>query len=156
MEILLSDEQTECKIDSGKLEDDVGNILQALGCDDGEISILLVNDEKIRELNKQYRNQDRATDVLSFPQHEAGQANPLNPHLLGDVVVSTATARRQSVEHGLSMEEELVLLLIHGILHLLGYDHERSGEDARRMKEKTRDLFRRVFPGKELAESCEF
>jgi rRNA maturation RNase YbeY len=56
----------------------------------------------------------------------------------------------------LSLEEELVLLLIHGILHLLGYDHERSEREARLMKEKTRDLFHRIFPNKELADSCEF
>jgi rRNA maturation RNase YbeY len=72
------------------------------------------------------------------------------------VVVSTSTANKQSAEHELSLEEELVLLLIHGILHLLGYDHERSDEEARRMKGKTRELFHLIFPKKEPAESCEF
>ncbi len=155
MEVLLSNEQTECQIDSSKLESYIENILQTLRCSDKEVSILLVDDEKMRKLNKQYRGQDRATDVLSFPQYEE-EPDPLNPHLLGDIVVSTTTANKQSAEHQLSLEEELVLLLIHGILHLLGYDHERSDEEAQRMKKKTRELFHLIFPKKEPAESCEF
>jgi len=155
MQIDICDDQTECVIDCDKLEAEIRNILIPLECEEKEISVLLVDDERMRELNKQYRGQDRATDVLSFPQN-TGEEKGLNPHLLGDVVISIVTARRQSAEHGLSLEEELVLLLIHGILHLLGFDHERSDEEARLMKEKTRDLFHCLFPNKELADSCEF
>lgn len=155
MQIFITDEQTECVINCEKLEGDIKNILIALECEEKEISILLVDDEKMRELNKQYRSQDRTTDVLSFSQNE-GEEGGLNPYLLGDVVISTVTARRQSAEHELSLEEELVLLLIHGTLHLLGYDHERSDKEAHQMKEKTRDLFRLIFPDKKPAESCDF
>ena len=155
MQIFITDEQTECVIDHEKLEGQIGNILIALKCEEKEISILLADDKKIRKLNNQYRGQDQATDVLSFPQNE-GEEEGLNSNLLGDVVISTVTARRQATQHELSLEEELVLLLTHGILHLLGYDHERSDEEARHMKEKTRELFWQVFPNKKLAESCDF
>ena len=155
MQIFITDEQTECAIDHKKLEGQIRKILISLKCEEKEISILLADDKKMRKLNNQYRGQNRATDVLSFPQNE-GEEQGLNPHLLGDVVVSTVTARRQSTQHELSLEEELVLLLTHGILHLLGYDHERSDEEARHMKEKTRELFCQIFPDKKLAESCDF
>ena len=155
MLIFISDEQSECVIDCEKLEGQIRSILIALKCEEKEISILLADDKKMQRLNKQYRGQDRSTDVLSFPQNE-GEEEGLNPHLLGDVVISTVTAKRQSTQHELSLEEELVLLLTHGILHLLGYDHERSDEEARHMKEKTRELFCQIFPDKKLAESCDF
>ena len=155
MQIFITDEQTECVIDHEKLEGQIGNILIALKCEEKEISILLADDKKIRKLNNQYRGQDQATDVLSFPQNE-GEEEGLNSNLLGDVVISTVTARRQATQHELSLEEELVLLLTHGILHLLGYDHERSHKEAQHMKEKTRELFCKIFPDKKLAESCDF
>ena len=155
MQIFITDEQTECVINHEKLKGQIRNILIALECEEKEISILLADDKKIRKLNNQYRGQDQATDVLSFPQNE-GEEEGLNPHLLGDVVISTVTARRQSAQHELSLEEELVLLLTHGILHLLGYNHERSDEEARQMKEKTRELFCQIFPDKKLSESCDF
>ena len=112
------------------------------------------NDKKIRTLNKQYRGQDRATDVLSFSQNEDEGESKLNSHLMGDVVISTETAKRQAAEHGLTLEEEIVLLLIHGILHLLGFDHERSDEESCHMKQKTRELFDWIFPNKKPEESC--
>jgi probable rRNA maturation factor len=76
--------------------------------------------------------------------------------VLGDIAISLETALRQSEEHGLSLEEELTLLLIHGILHLLGYDHEVSGQEEERMRKKTRELFRMIYPGKNLADTCNF
>ena len=155
MQIYIRDEQTEFVIDCKKLKGQIKTILLALECEKKEISILLTDDKKMQKLNKQYRGQDQTTDVLSFPQNEA-ESEGLNPHLLGDVIVSTVTARRQSTDHGLSLEEELVLLLTHGTLHLLGYDHERSDEEAHHMKEKTRELFCRVFPDRAPAGSCDF
>lgn len=127
-------------------------ILDQLECRDKELSILLVNDEKIRKLNYQYRQIDKTTDVLSFPQ-KAIEKEKFSSPLLGDVVVSTETAWRQSITHNLSFEEEVVLLLIHGILHLLGYDHERSSQEARQMKDKTRTLFKTIFPNTDLAKA---
>ena len=152
MPVFINDEQKEHSIDFVLLESQGESILLFLGCENQELSVLLANDRKIRTLNKQYRGQDRATDVLSFSQNE--EENKPNSHLMGDVVISTVTAKRQAAEHGLTLEEEIALLLIHGILHLLGFDHERSDEEACHMKQKTRELFDWIFPNKKPEESC--
>ena len=152
MPVFISDDQRERFVDCELIKIQGRNILFFLGCGNQELSVLLTDDKKIRELNKKYRGQDRATDVLSFPQNE-GEENEPDYHLMGDVVISTVTAKRQASQHGLSLEEEIVLLLIHGILHLLGFNHERS-EEACHMKKKTRELFDHIFPNKKPTESC--
>ena len=96
------------------------------------LSLTLVNDEAIRSLNRDYRGNDRATDVLSFALDGDGQAPA--ERLLGDVVISVDTARRQAAEYDASLQRELYRLLIHGILHLLGHDHEAANE--RRIMER--------------------
>lgn len=155
MEVLLSNEQEKFPVDCDDLQRKILHILEQFDSQSRELSILLVDDAAIQELNRKFRKVDRPTDVLSFSQQE-GESNPLNPHLLGDVVVSVETARRQASEHQLSLDEELTLLLIHGILHLLGFDHERSDEEAEEMKHRTRHLFHTVFPDTELADSCNY
>ena len=152
MPVFISDDQRERFVDCELLKIQGRNILFFLGCGNQELSVLLTDDKKIRELNKKYRGQDRATDVLSFSQNE-GEENEPDYHLMGDVVISTVTAKRQASQHGFSLEEEIVLLLIHGILHLLGFNHERS-EEACHMKKKTRELFDHIFPNKKPTESC--
>ena len=154
MPVFINNEQREHSIDCVLLESQGESILLFLECENQELSVLLADDKKIRTLNKQYRGQDRATDVLSFSQNEEEEEKKLNSHLMGDVVISTVTAKRQAAEHGLTLEEEIVLLLIHGILHLLGFDHERSNEEACHMKQKTRELFDWIFPNKKPEESC--
>ncbi len=103
-----------------------------------EVCIGLVGDTKMRRLNRTYRNQDRTTDVLAFAYREArtGSAS-----LLGDVVISIPAARRQAKAFNHSLDEEVLRLLIHGVLHLAGYDHERSRQQARRMQRKETELF---------------
>jgi probable rRNA maturation factor len=105
-----------------------------------EVSVLLVDDVRIRELNRQWRGQDKPTDVLSWPQEEAGgraAANALVTDLLGDVVISLDTAARQSQKRGWSLAEETALLLVHGILHLLGYEDEsEAGSEAMKAMER--------------------
>ena len=155
MPVYIIDEQTECSIDSETLENQIKIILPLLNCQNKELSILLTDDKKIRELNKQYRNKNITTDVLSFSQIE-GEEDELEHNLLGDIVISISTAMRQSSEHNLSIDEEIVLLLIHGILHLLGFDHERSDEDDVYMKEKTSELFGFIFPNKKPSKSCNY
>jgi len=99
----------------------------------GEVSVSLVSDDEIQELNRIYRNLDRPTDVLSFALREG---NPLpgpiaeELELLGDIVVSVPTAMRQSTDYGHSLARELAFLLVHGLLHLLGYDHETEADEA--------------------------
>jgi probable rRNA maturation factor len=97
-----------------------------------ELSIAFVDDAAIQVLNRDYRATDAPTDVLSFAQGEGDEfALPEGaaPHL-GDVIVSIETARRQAAEHGLALDDEVAHLVVHGILHLLGYDHEAAAEET--------------------------
>ena len=99
----------------------------------------------MRRLNAQYRGIDRPTDVLAFAMREGPFAD-LNPQVLGDVAISAETALRQARARRHSLAKELTRLLIHGTLHLLGYDHEVSPADARLMRAKERELWRLVRP----------
>ncbi len=155
MEILLSNNQNQHPVDSKALQSQIGQLLEKLGETQCELSLLLTDDAEIRRLNKTYRNLDHATDVLSFPQDE-NAVNESGDTLLGDVVISVETAARQAEEHHLSFNEELILLAIHGILHLLGYDHERSPQDARIMKDKTQVIFETLFPGRRPSGNSDF
>jgi probable rRNA maturation factor len=107
---------------------------------DAELSVLLVSDREMRRLNRAWRDRDRPTDVLSFAQAE-GEGGALGG-LLGDVVISVDTAARQAAERGIGRGVEAERLLIHGVLHLLGYDHERSEGEARRMRRREQALAR--------------
>jgi probable rRNA maturation factor len=113
-----------------------------LACpEDCELSIVITDDEQIREINRDYLDRDRPTNVVSFAMQE-GEGSGLQPGLLGDVVISAETAARDAAEAGLPFESELFFLLLHGILHLLGFDHERgSEEEARIMEEKEQEVF---------------
>jgi probable rRNA maturation factor len=111
--------------------------LAAVGRDDAELSILLVTDRRIRVLNREWRGVDRATDVLSFPISEP----PGSGALLGDVVISLDTAARRARAEARSVGSELDRYLAHGLLHLLGYDHDEPG-DAREMAAKEAELAR--------------
>jgi len=96
----------------------------------GQVSVLLTTDPNIRRLNRQFRGKDKRTDVLSFPADPLLQAPE---RLAGDLAVSIPTARRQAREQGHSLAVELKVLILHGLLHLAGFDHERdNGEMARR------------------------
>ena len=110
---------------------------------------MLVSDSAIRRLNRDFRAKDQPTDVLSFPQlEEHGEVPPsansvatnAPPLTLGDVVISIDTARRQACELDQSVADRIRTLLIHGLLHLLGYDHERSKAEARRMFAREHEL----------------
>jgi rRNA maturation RNase YbeY len=156
MGILLRNDHPQVIIDSEDINKKIGVVMKSLGCLNQEVSILLTVDADIRKLNQQFRNIDQATDVLSFPQD--ADEDPIIPRekILGDIAVSLDTAKIQATEHGLIFEEEIILLLIHGILHLLGYDHEISEQEDERMRIKTRELFSLVFPEKSLADSCNY
>jgi len=116
-----------------------------LGCEGHEVSIVLVDDEEITRLNRHYFLRNRPTNVISFPM-AAGDPAAINPYLLGDVVVSADTAKRQARAVGGKVEEEVFFLLIHGILHLLGYDHEGLPAERRKMEAKERELFLLLRP----------
>jgi probable rRNA maturation factor len=123
-------------------------VLAAVGESQSELSIDLVGDRRMRRLNRVYRKKDRTTDVLAFPMREAlvPHAASLTPEMLGDVVISVPTALRQAGEAGRSPDDELVSLLVHGVLHLCGYDHERSKREAARMHRRERELLRAIGP----------
>ena len=156
MKVLIRNEYPKIKVDTGKIKQQIGRVLSSLDCNEYEISILFIGDKGIRDLNQRFRGVDRSTDVLSFPQLFEELSETSGTLILGDVAISLETALRQTKKHGLSLEEELTLLLIHGILHLLGYDHEISDHEEERMRKKTRELFTIIYPEKKLADTCNF
>jgi len=153
MDVQLQNNQKVCDVDSQSLKNHAKKFMRALERENDELSILLVDDDNIKTLNRQHRNIDCATDVLSFPQTDNDE---FISHMLGDVVISVETAKRQASEHHFSLEQELVLLLLHGLLHLLGYDHERSQKEEQIMKEKTWELFALIFPGVQPSDACDY
>jgi len=112
-------------------------LLDALDATDAELSVMVCGDSTIQTLNGEWRDTDAATDVLSFPQ---GEMPPGAPRLLGDVVISVDTAQRQADGLDHSLDDELGVLLTHGLLHLLGHDHHDDDERARMLSEEARLL----------------
>jgi probable rRNA maturation factor len=105
-------------------------MLAVIGKTDSSATIAFVSDRKIRELNRQFRRIDKATDVLSFPTDEQNE--------LGDIAISVQTAARQARENGLTLNEEIAQLLLHGLLHLVGYDHETDNGEMNKLELKLR------------------
>jgi len=112
----------------------VGVVLDITGHRNVELSVVFVDDEEMQELNERHRKKKGSTDVLSFPQHDHQFAR-IRPELLGDVVISVPKAQQQAKVHGHSVQDEITRLLIHGVLHLIGFDHEEEA-DARKMRLK--------------------
>jgi len=110
---------------------------------DAELSILIVDDQQIAQLNHQYLNREGPTNVIAFCMRQ-GQFSDITPTLLGDVVISADTAHREAQSAGISMQDRFDQLLIHGTLHLLGYDHENTKAEARRMEKKAEELLKKI------------
>jgi probable rRNA maturation factor len=119
------------------------NLLRSIGLHNAELSVLFVGDRAMRTLNRRYRGKDKTTDVLSFSMRE-GAFPHVQPEVLGDIVIAVPTAARQAAEAGHALGREIEVLLVHGLLHLLGYDHERSDNEARRMKRRELQLLKRM------------
>ncbi|MZG52568.1 MAG: rRNA maturation RNase YbeY [Nitrospinae bacterium] len=156
MSVLLRKDHPDINIDCKDIENKIGKVMDHLDCQDTEVSILLTGDKEIQGLNKEFRDIDQPTDVLSFPQNPDEDPSIPGEKFLGDIAVSLDTAKTQASEHGLALKEEIVLLLIHGILHLLGYDHEVSEQEDKKMRSKTRELFKLTFPEQILADTCNY
>ncbi|MGE4588731.1 MAG: rRNA maturation RNase YbeY [Acidaminococcaceae bacterium] len=126
--------------------------LHGLG-ENEEVDITIVTDEEIHALNRDYRNVDRATDVLSFALDEDGGEPELvggpEVHLLGDIIISAETATRQADEFGHGLEREIVYLAVHGLLHLLGYDHMQE-DDKVVMRAKEEEALREIMLSEEF------
>lgn len=118
-------------------------ILHAVGESRSELGIELVGDRRMRRLNGRYRGKDSSTDVLAFSIREA--PGPVSS-LIGDVVISIPAVSRQATSHGHSVDKEFAILLIHGILHLCGYDHELGEKEAERMARRERTLLNDAQP----------
>jgi probable rRNA maturation factor len=121
-----------------KVKEWAQKILKQLGLERKELSILLVDDEEIKRLNSQYLGRKRPTNVIAFPMDGP------NEHLLGDIVISTETAQREAEKLNLPFEEHLARLLIHGILHLLGYEDQTKSQ-YRKMRQKEEELLQYLF-----------
>jgi rRNA maturation RNase YbeY len=136
--VLVSHRGRRAPVLARRLRRSACRLLRGLGLPEAELSVVLVSDAEMRKLNRRWRGKDRPTDVLSFSQVEG--PGPAPSGLLGDVVISVDTARRQAAERAAPLGREGERLLVHGLLHLLGYDHERSPAEARRMQRRERTL----------------
>jgi probable rRNA maturation factor len=110
-----------------------------LDCPEAELSILIVDDQQIAQLNLQYLNREGPTNVIAFPMRQGPYSN-IAPNLLGDIVISADTVEREAKNVGISTQDRFDQLIIHGTLHLLGYDHEHNASEASKMEEKAEEL----------------
>jgi probable rRNA maturation factor len=154
MNIFINDEQEVISIPEdidGVIESAVKAVLeQEKGRTDYEVSISFVDDERIKELNRIYRGKDSSTDVLSFPLYEDEEIENLEKslhmdieELLGDVVISAQTAKRQAKSYGHSFKREIAYLVVHSMLHLLGYDHMEDDE-KREMRSREKEVIKKI------------
>lgn len=139
MNIQIDNRQKLKKIIKKKLREQAEVILKAMNCPNAELSLVLLDDNAIGELNATWLQRSGPTNVIAFPM-QSGVGAEITPHLLGDVVISVETAAREAREAGMSLARRLTELLIHGILHLLGYDHETTPAEARTMQEQANRL----------------
>jgi probable rRNA maturation factor len=151
VKIIINDWQKKEKVRKGRLKTLAEKVLELEGCSsETEVGIVLTDNRKIRGLNKKYRKVDRATDVIAFPMESPHSTLPLKGggfkegELLGDVVISLERAKSQSREYKHSFEKELAVLVIHGLLHLLGYDHLKKSE-AEVMAKRERAILKKVI-----------
>ncbi len=98
-------------------------VLEEKGRMNAEVSVVYMDEPEMKDLNKRFKKISKPTDILSFPMND-GKLAGINPNLLGDIVICVPYARKQAIEHSHSLERELTVLLIHGLLHLMGYDHK--------------------------------
>lgn len=137
--IYFRSEVKKSGVDTRRLKSVARTLLREVEEADSAISISLVDDAEIHALNREHRGKDKPTDVLSFPLYEPGEeAHPHAERLLGDIVISVDTARRQAAEYDAPLQNEIYRLLIHGVLHVLGHDHEEPAERAEMEAEERR------------------
>lgn len=145
MKLQIENSQNKIKIDQRKIRSTVLKILKNLDCADKEISLSFVDNKNIKQLNKQYLGKDKATNVLSFSLQE-GEYGDINPQILGDIIVSVETAQRDALYGKLTIVQEIDFLIIHGILHLLGYNHENTTKrETNKMRQKEKELFTAIY-----------
>ncbi len=141
MTVSLRNKQKKETIDTGRLRRSLKRLLKELQRENDEVNVILVDDVQIQTINREYLDRDRPTNVISFAMTE-GVGGALHPEILGDIVISAETAARDAATGDLTLMEEMEFLLIHGLLHLIGYNHEKcSQKEVERMQKKERELF---------------
>ncbi len=141
MPVIIENRQKQISIDRGSVRRAMIRIMKLVNCSDKVISLLFVGDREIREINRHYLSRDYPTNVISFSLTE-GEFGDINPNILGDIVISAETALRDAEKSGMAFDDELAFLMIHGVLHLLDYNHENvSKVNTQRMKKKQQELF---------------
>ncbi len=145
MQVLLQNDYDRLhpRVNELMVKQDAEQLLVLTGNVGAELSILLVNDQRIAALNESWRGKSGPTNVLAFPMAEGDDAAPVM-NLLGDIVISVDTAAREAADEGTTLHTRLQVLLVHGLLHLLGYDHERSGAEAERMQNREQQLLQQL------------
>lgn len=116
-----------------------GQLLEKLQRSHQELSLVLINDQQIKELNRNYRQKNKTTNVLSFPMLDHEEPDDL-PQMLGDIVISVETARREAEASKITVIDHMTVLLVHGLVHLLGYNHELGTDEAAAMAAMEREL----------------
>jgi len=139
MNIRIKNNQKKQKLTIARMRTQLGRVLRRLGLPNAELSVLFIGDTAMRTLNRRYRGKNTTTDVLSFSMQE-GSYSRIQPDMLGDIVISVPRAAQQAGTAGHSLAREIECLLVHGLVHLLGYDHERGPRDARSMKRMERRI----------------
>ena len=141
MKIQIENKQTKIKIQRHIIRRTVRTLLNILDCANKELSISFVDDKTIQQFNKNYLQKDNSTNVLSFSLQE-GEYGNINPNILGDIIISAETAQRDAVIGNFSVSEEIDFLIIHGLLHLLGFNHENTTKvQTTKMRIKEKELF---------------
>lgn len=138
----------------GQIREKLEKVLNALGCHDKELSVLFTDDRRMAALNRRYMGREGPTNVLAFPMFNAsasiGQAPDVQTELLGDVVISLDTAKREAEELEETLERTVDRLLIHGTLHLMGYDHVGLEEEMARMAREEERLMALIEKEEEI------
>lgn len=138
MAVYLKNASRNSGLDARRFRETAQSLLAALEEGSSSLSVSFVSDKVIRELNRTYRGIDKPTDVLSFSLVEGEAPSDAGERLLGDIVISLETARRQAAEYDATLEREVNRLLIHGLLHLLGHDHHEARERSVMEREERR------------------
>ncbi|MCF8067344.1 MAG: rRNA maturation RNase YbeY [Desulfobacterales bacterium] len=146
MEVLIKNNQNRHPISKMEIRKTVQLILNGLDYPDAELSLLITDDSEMASFNSRYRGKEGSTNVISFPMQE-GEFSDISPDLLGDVVISVDTAEREAKEMSIEFKDRLNELLVHGILHLVGYDHEQSEKETLVMEAKTEELMKLITGG---------
>lgn len=151
VKVRISNDQKDARIPSGirlLIRRCCHAVLEEEGFEDNaEVSVRFVDNETIHELNKEFRNIDKPTDVLSFPLGENGEYDTdlsTGAKLLGDIVISIPKAMEQAQEYNHSLQREIGFLTVHSMLHLLGYDHEQGGIEEVHMREKEETVLTKI------------